>query len=58
MEVFEFSVEGGRRTRFARKKLKKAVGRLELANSSCAKSYSDKNTIYLRRIEKEIIVKY
>ncbi len=38
VEVFEFSVEGGSRTRFARKKLKKAVGKLELANGSCAKS--------------------
>jgi hypothetical protein len=37
VEVFEFNVEGGR-TRFARKKLKKAVDRLKLANGSCAKS--------------------
>jgi hypothetical protein len=38
VEVFEFSVEGGSRTRFARKKLKKAGGRLELVNGSGAKS--------------------
>jgi hypothetical protein len=31
VEVFEFSVEGGK-TRFARKKLKNAVGRLKLAD--------------------------
>jgi len=45
VEVFELSVEGGK-TRFARKKLKKAAGKPKLAGDSsirsCAKSYSYK----------------
>jgi hypothetical protein len=44
VEIFEFSVEDGK-TRFARRKLKNAVGRLKLVDgirlSSCAKSWQD-----------------
>jgi hypothetical protein len=44
VDIFEFSVEGGK-TRFARRKLKNAAGKLTLAggvrHSSCTKSYSD-----------------